>query len=152
MIKISKILFPTDFSDISRKAAFQAVALCKDLKASLEVVHVMENEAFIGAYGYTPAPYPELEQKMRMAAEEKIEALCSELGKESHVDVHGAVISGVAAESICKYAETHPVDLIVMATHGRKGLPRFVLGSVTERVVRMSEKPVLTLRGKASDS
>jgi len=62
------------------------------------------------------------------------------------VSVVSEIISGSPHKQLIDYAERHGIDLIVMGTHGRTGLDRYLLGSVTERVVRTADMPVLTVR------
>ena len=68
---------------------------------------------------------------------------------QAEVDVETAVIEGNVHRSILEYVDEHDVDLIVMGTHGRRGIDRYLLGSATERIVRSSPAPVLTVRAPA---
>ncbi len=91
-----------------------------------------------------------LEADHRTQAEGYLEAIAKRLADKG-LSVTTATVEGEAAGSIADYAEKQGVDLIVMATHGRTGMGRFVMGSVAERVVRHSDVPVLLVRASKDD-
>lgn len=124
-MKISEILFPTDFSDAAESAALVAMVMAREAGARLHVVHVVP-----------PATDPSL-------GSEQLTRLGRRLGRESAVEV--ALLSGRAAREITAYARDKGIDLIVMSTHGRTGMSRALLGSVAEAVVRLSPCLVLTV-------
>jgi nucleotide-binding universal stress UspA family protein len=122
---IRRILFPTDFSDASRRAGQTAAALAHHFDARLIVLHVI-----------SPITDPEL----RRAA---LRSTTAELS--SDVFVEAETVTGIPARQILAYASRHPIDLIVMGTHGRTGVSHAVLGSVAEAVVRRAPCLVLTV-------
>ena len=124
-MKISKILLPTDFSAAAEAAALVATAMARETGARLHLVHVVP-----------PATDPSL-------GSEQLTRLGRRLGKELAVEI--ALLSGRAAREITAYARAKGIDLIVMSTHGRTGVSRTLLGSVSEAVVRLSPCLVLTV-------
>lgn len=141
-----RILVPFDFSEPSRSALVAARDLAVDFKAGLELVHVIE--PIMAPHPYAPLHFGS--QAFDMArlmerAETDLRVIAGEVAGTG-VECSVRALEGHPAERITGYAEESGADLIVIATHGRTGLSRFFLGSVTERVVRGAECPVLTLK------
>jgi nucleotide-binding universal stress UspA family protein len=149
MIKIEKIVCPTDFSDASRGALRYAVDLAKKFDAELTLLHVYQVPGYTLPEGMVvagPATLTELANEVDAAlAEWKAEA--AGLGCDKAVT---ATAMGSTHQEIIKAAEGF--DLIVMGTHGRKGIKHALLGSVAEKVVRGARCPVLTLHIEDHDS
>jgi nucleotide-binding universal stress UspA family protein len=144
---VKNILVPTDFSEGSVEAVRYAFDLAAGLGATLHIVHVLENPFAPGAFMemYTPPP-PEYFTDMERIAEEKLRAAVPS-EQQAKVDVVLTTRLGVAASEILDRLEEEPkIDLVVMATHGRGGVARMVMGSVTDKVIRSAPCPVLTLR------
>jgi nucleotide-binding universal stress UspA family protein len=139
MLPIRTILHPTDFSDRSQNAFRLACSLARDYGAHLIVLHVVPTPLAVYMEGVVAEP-----------AEnwcEGVQAQLCEL-KPDFPDVkpeHRAV-EGDAVHEILTFAKENPCDLIVMGTHGRTGLGRFLMGSVAEGVVRKAPCPVLTVK------
>lgn len=144
MLKIQKILVPTDFSPVSVHVLEYACQLAHLFQASLLVVHVVPPSAYpmvqIAGMGH----FPNLRDEIRKRCEEEMRGLLAKV--HSEVKTTSRVIEGVPFTEILHCAKNEQADLIVMATHGHTGLKHVVLGSTAERVVRMSTCPVLTLR------
>lgn len=140
-IEIRKILAPVDFSDPSSRALDYAAAIARQLGAEVILVHVAEPPPFspdlTQSHGY--------EDRVTAYAEKNL----AELVKQ-HVDqgVKTRYVTrfGKAYEEIVAAAEAESADLIVMATQGHSGLTHLLIGSTTERVVRSSPIPVLSLK------
>ena len=135
VMKIKEILVPTDFSAPAEVAAQVAAAMALETGARLHVVHVVP-----------PATDPSL-------GSEQLTRAGRLLGKGLVVEL--TLLSGRAAREITTYARDKGIDVIVMSTHGRTGVTRALLGSVTEAVVRLSPCFVLTVPmvvGKAAAS
>jgi nucleotide-binding universal stress UspA family protein len=138
-----KILVPTDFSEPSAAAADVAVEIARACRVPIVLTHV---------YG-TPGPkYRGVDLALESDFVRSVEtaaraALNEEAARLAHKGVSiGAVLTaGVAWEQILETATRIDAGLVVMGTHGRRGVPRAVLGSVAERVVRLSGVPVLTI-------
>lgn len=135
-----RILLPTDGSRGNSPAVDQAVDLAAETGAELHVLFVVED------IHYGPELMDgQVEARLRQIGKEAIEEIRTRAA-EVGIDVETAVESGTPHHEILEYADENDVDVIVMGTHGRSGLDRYLLGSVTERVVRTSERPVLTVR------
>jgi len=140
---VSRVLAPVDLSDQSKLVLDHAGALADSYAAPLDLLHVVEEAAYPSAYGLDPLT-PDL-PNVQDRAREALETLASELDlRTDPVNIH--VLAGNAARDIVEFADEHEADLIVMATHGRTGLERFLIGSVAEKVVRRAPCPVFTLK------
>jgi universal stress protein A len=144
-IRIARILFPTDFSENARCAEEYACELARQFQSELHLLYVLQDVALVmpepGAVFAIPALNVE---EARLSAERLLAtrpADSAQLGR-----VIRATRSGSPFVEIVRYAADNAVDLIVMGTHGRSGLPHVLLGSVAEKVVRKAGCPVLTVR------
>lgn len=135
-----KILCPIDFDDNSIAALQYARDLAKENDGILYVMHVVFVP--LASPGFPTEPYPAVSEEPSKVALENI----SREHLEGKVRYELATRTGKPADIINQAAEDLDVDLIVMATHGRRGVARFFLGSVAEQVVRSSNRPVLTIR------
>ena len=150
MQPIKTILCPTDFSPCSRAALQLAMQLAKNLGAKLRLVHVFQLPYYTGMEdGLGMAMLtPDFIQALRAPGEQHVKTLLEECTKAG-IDAEAEQIDGVPYAQLVALSEQ--VDLIVMGTHGRTGLPRLMLGSVAERVVRLSKCPVLTVPSPSED-
>jgi len=140
-----KVLCPIDFSEHSLAALEIALKVVRQNDATLYLLNVAPTPA--GAAGFQPVPldpYPIVEKDRR----EQLEKLARERIPAA-VRCETLVTSGDPAERVLETARGLSADLIVMGTHGRKGLGHLVLGSAAERVVRESPIPVLTTHSTA---
>lgn len=149
LTQFTSILFPTDFSSVSSQVALEVVELCRLFQAKLHILHVIESDAVVSMYGHALDSMRDLDDGVRETLEQRLDEFVQPL-RTGQVDITAELRTGTMAEMICSYAAAHGNDLIVMATHGRSGLSHLLLGSVTERVVRLAPVPVLSL--KSSDS
>jgi nucleotide-binding universal stress UspA family protein len=140
----AQVLFPTDFSEASRHALPYAVRLSMALGAELHLLHA---EVLHDIGHETDEDFPDLYDLLRAAnlkTGRTFEAL--QTGLEADLDVHEAQRRGVSAAAvILEYAQEKEIELIVMASQGRSGIDRLVLGSVAAEVVRRAPMPVLTI-------
>jgi nucleotide-binding universal stress UspA family protein len=137
------VLAPVDLSEQSDLVLKHAAALADAYAAPLDLLHVVEEAAYPSAYGLDPMS-PSL-PNVQDRAREALETLAGRLDlRTDPVNIH--VLAGNAARDIVEFAEEQEADLIVMATHGRTGLERFLIGSVAEKVVRRAPCPVFTLK------
>lgn len=146
-----KIVAATDFSEASELALGAAAILAKQNGAELYVVHV-HVPADTGSLLEDPRSgllMPDDETRAKLRAD--LKAVVERVLKDSTgLHVHTAIAtSRTPAQGLVHYADHVDADLVVVATHGRSGLRRLVLGSVAEEVVRTANCPVLTLRSKA---
>ncbi|MFP4228656.1 MAG: universal stress protein [Salinivenus sp.] len=141
-LNVRNILAPVDFSEGSTLAVRHARELALTYGAQITLLHAVEEAVYPSAYGVEPAPLPS--SKIVRRVEKSLAALArDEIGYE-HVVVEARV--GHAASVTLDYVEEHDVDLIAIATHGRTGWERMLLGSVTERVVRRANRPVFVVK------
>ena len=127
---------PTDFSEPSFLAARLAAQLARTVGARLILLHVMDR-----LFYNDPDPYPhDIDQQQEAEARKGLEQLLSP-EETAGIDVERAVRSQDPFQGILSVAEGRGVDLIVLGTHGRRGLSRLFLGSVAERVVRLAPSP-----------
>lgn len=149
---VQKILAPTDFSPHSQRALQYACGLAKRLDSRLHMLHVLSEVVAAGPDAILmPAPPPEFYNESENAALRKL-AESIQPNWETPSSVVHAVQWGGAVEAVVEYAEEHEIDLIVIATHGRTGLSRVLMGSVAERIVREAPCPVLTVRDRVRHS
>ncbi len=141
MFSIRTILHATDFSETSDAAFRCAYSLAADYHAQLVIVHVASVPVMVG------------ESLSFFCTEECQEKLKEELDEleipDEHVNVVRRLEQGRPAAEILHLAQLCQADLIVMGSHGRRGLQRFVMGSVADEVVRQATCPVLTVRACA---
>ena len=144
---VSNILVPTDFSEGSAEAVRYAHDLAVRLSATLHLLHVVENPFAPGAFMemYSP-PSPEYFVDLEREADDRLHASLSADDKQRCAVVMITRMGVPATEILERAAEQPKIDLIVMATHGRGGVARLMMGSVTDKVVRGAPCPVLTLR------
>jgi nucleotide-binding universal stress UspA family protein len=139
-----RILIPTDGSECADSAVDHAIDIATQYDAELHVLSVVDTRDMSHS---APAISPQqVEQTLRERAESVVESV-AERAADAGVETITAVEPGVPDDVVVEYAADHDCDLVVMGTHGRTGLQRYLLGSVTERTVRRSSVPVLTVRG-----
>ncbi len=147
MSRIRRILHPTDFSRASSKAFAMAVEMAKANRAELLIVHVLAPAVPLVGDGYvTPKIYEDLEASARAWGRKRLDQLLAK-ARKARTRAKGLLLEGVPHEQIVRAARSRRAGLIVIGTHGRTGLVRFVLGSVAGRVVAMASCPVMTVRG-----
>lgn len=145
-VRIQRMLSPVDFSDNSEHALRYAVALAETFGAELTLLHVVA-PIMAALPGETALPETLLTDldELADACRERLAQLAGKLAA-SGLTVQHKVLNGVPFVEIIRYARESGMDLIVMGTHGRTGLGHLLIGSVTERVVRKSPCPVLTVK------
>ena len=135
--KLKKILVPVDFSDCSIKALEYAIPFAKQFDAELVLLNVIEP--------YPPVPQMELvDVEMIQDSLRDLETLREEVGDD--ILCRSDVRTGIPHVEIVQEAKQNGIDLIILATHGYKGLSHVFLGSTAEKVVRNAPCPVLTVR------
>lgn len=144
MDKFKKILVPVDFSDNSRKILQAAAGLAGQLGAELSVVFVVQSFDDYSGFFVPHVPIAQFEEEMVRSAEDKMKAFVAET-LPTETPVQTRVLAGDVAESIIEHAARTGIDLIVMGTHGYKGLERVLFGSVAEKVVKTAPCPVLSI-------
>lgn len=146
MLRIQNILVATDFSDASARALDYARELARAFKASVHVMHVLED---LAAHAWTTEVYvaalPGVHEEMEKQARERLEQIVTNDDRRD-LAIQTVLRLGSPFVEIVRYAREANIDLIVMGTHGRGAIVHMLLGSVAERVVRKAHCPVLTVR------
>ena len=144
-----RILVATDGSTLSKKAVTSAIALAATHDADLVAINVIPRYPkgyFEGAVAFSPEDIGRVEKQWADKAQAMLDTVKSR-AEQSGVRIKTATVnSDLVAESIVAAAKKHKCDLIVMASHGRKGIKRLLLGSETQHVLTHSTVPVLVLR------
>ena len=146
-MRCSRILVPTDFSPAAGAALDSALTLAHEFKATIVLMHV---------FGVTSYDYGDMANRattdyataLEQVARDALNRLVASHAKAG-VQIAGALYSGTPWEQILQAIEQHGVDLVVIGRHGRTGIAQALLGSVTEKVVRLSPVPVLTVLPKS---
>jgi nucleotide-binding universal stress UspA family protein len=142
MIQFKNILCPVDFFPASERALEYSVALAGNYGARLHVLHVV-SPVIPTSYEF-PLNTAELAESLQEAAREKIEPLKAR-ADSAGIEVDTLVRTGDIDESLLEAIEETTAEIVIMGTHGRRGFERWFLGSVTERLLRHSPVPVLTM-------
>jgi len=142
VITIHRILCPTDFSEISRQALAHAVALARWYESEITLLYVAPLASAVSEVAYLPTPWlaPEMREKLYRDLH-----LFADSARQEGIRVRVEVGEGVPALEILEAARSQAYDLIVVGTHARRRLESWVLGSVTEAILRSSPCPVLTV-------
>ncbi|KPK85811.1 MAG: hypothetical protein AMJ81_02655 [Phycisphaerae bacterium SM23_33] len=146
MAEIKKILYATDFSDLSVCALDYAVYLARVCSAELHCLHVVDDsyQYWVSLEATTIPPGPTVEELVA-AAEKQLDGFLAERVPADLLATK-AILRGRPFVEIIRHARGRNMDLIVMGTHGRTGLSHVLMGSVAEKVARKSPCPVLTVR------
>jgi nucleotide-binding universal stress UspA family protein len=151
----SKVLVPLDGSEVSERALAHAQSLADAFGAKVHLLQIIslshEYEAFHGGGNESPTAveyYLDMAQQLtadrQTRAEEYLKAAAARL-EANGTQVETSVRQGSTLENITNFVTENGIDLIVMSTHGRGGLQRVLVGSVTDRVIRSSHVPVLAI-------
>ncbi|MFH1071226.1 MAG: universal stress protein [Candidatus Glassbacteria bacterium] len=143
--RIRKILFPTDFSDYSKKALPYALSFAERYGSELHVLHVFEQRIHPAFYIVDKSTPFDLDDGLRDRALDALDEFVYE-DLRDRTKFECAVTSGKPFVEIINYTKAHEIDLVVIATHGLTGLQYMVIGSTTERVVRKCPCPVLSIK------
>ena len=146
MLPIHRILAPTDFSDVSVETVVRASELAEHFGAELLVAHVIPPVPTLPSDPHFNFEVPAYQDALRESAERRLSEAVQSL-VEQGIRTRTLVTHGDPAREIVHIAEEEAADLIVIATHGLTGWQHLVFGSVAEKVVRTSRRPVLTVRG-----
>ena len=142
-----KILNPTDFSECAEQARAQAIWLARALGAEIVLLHVAVETPFYAEGVLAPGEVRKIYDAQRKWAEEALEARAAET-RAAGVPARWKLTVGAPADAIVQAVEEEGAEMIVMGTHGRRGLERMLLGSVANKVIQLAPCPVLTVRGK----
>ncbi|TLU82598.1 MAG: universal stress protein [Chlorobium sp.] len=147
MFKIHSILCPVDFSDASRKAVQYAREFASSMGSSIYLLNVVEPRpmAVDITLNYVP-----LEEDLEKAAQEDLDVVLQDL-LGADLKAECAVEIGNPADVILDKSGDPEINLVIMGSHGKKGLSRFIMGSVAETVVRKAQCPVLIVKAEEKE-
>ena len=145
-MRIRRIVCPTDFSAPAGNAVEYAAEMARAFGAELLLLHVIPAMNYpLRSFGMA-WPLPNLHEELRAHAAAELEKVMKGIGPG--VNVRTELRDGDAHAQVLACAKANHADLIVMGTQGHTGLKHALLGSTAERVVRLAECPVLTVRGR----
>jgi nucleotide-binding universal stress UspA family protein len=146
---LHSIIVPLDGSALAESVLPMVAAMAKIFNAAVLLIRAFElpASAYYGRENYLPN-YQELKDQLRAAAQGYLDGQVAKLKTQGLPQVSSELREGVGAEEIIRCAHERPRSLIAMCTHGRSGVKRWVLGSVTEKVVRHSGDPVLVVSAR----
>ncbi|MCC7475948.1 MAG: universal stress protein [Pirellulales bacterium] len=142
-MKAKSILFPTDFSEYNEYALEFASQLAAESGATLHIVYVHDTRDLSTAMGEASYLYAADWEEARGRAEARLKQV---VPPDANVACEHHFLLGLPDAEIVGFATDHGIDLIVMASHGRSGLSRLVMGSVAEAVLRKAPCPVLVVK------
>lgn len=140
------ILLPTDGSTGTAAAVEEAIGLARTCGSTVHVVHVVDLDELGGYFSAGGLP-AEFVQQALDEGERRADRV-AERFRDADVPAETVVLKGAPEREIIRYIEDAGVDVVVMETHGRRGIRRVLLGSVTEDVVRLADCPVLTIKSR----
>jgi nucleotide-binding universal stress UspA family protein len=148
MKRIRRVLYATDFSSASRRAFTTALTLAKSLGAKLTIMYAVAPIVVTVPEQYLDAVTLDQLQKQALQWSERQLKRLGDRARKAGVSAATLLREGDPVAEIVRASRSGRADLVVLGTHGRRGLPKFFLGSVAERIVRTAPCPVLTVRGK----
>ena len=149
MQTIKSILTPIDFSDNAGKIVKAAAYVAGTFKAELHLVFVVQTFEDYSGFFVPPVSLPNMEEELFASAQQQMETFVEEqkeiFAAAGVATVTSKVLSGDVAEEILRYAAKKKVQLIIMGTHGYKGLEKIMFGSVADKIVKTACCPVMTI-------
>jgi nucleotide-binding universal stress UspA family protein len=144
MTEVKKILFPIDLTDNSTKILPYVLSMAEKFGSQIYLFHVVQDLQRWGNF-FIPHSSTEVYQKEAKEGAEKAMNKVCEKQLQSCPNFKRVIVSGDPAHKILETIESEGIDMVVMGTHGRKGLEHAIFGSVAENVVKKSPVPVLTV-------
>ncbi len=143
MIEIKKILFPVDFTSSSKKVLPYVKYMADKLGARIHLLHVVRGPEEFSGFEMGAAWFSSFEDELLKGAEKAMTRFVEE--DMAGMDVDSSVLIGEPVDTIIDSIDKFGADLIIIGTHGRKGLEKIMFGSVAEGVVKRATVPVLTV-------
>ncbi len=150
MAQINQILCAIDFAEYSPIIADYANTMAQAFNSDLHVIYVAPTLTQYVGFQVPPSSIENFVGEIITGAEDRMSSFLEE-NFSGDLSVKGHVLTGYAAEEILNFATNYNIDIIVMGTHGRKGIDRILFGSVAERIVKSAHIPVLTLRPQEAE-
>lgn len=144
MVNITRILYPVDFSENSYKVLPYVLSIAEKYNAQIFILHVVDD---LRRYAGIHVPHPSISEIIKeavTAGNKMLDQICQE-HLQSCPNFQRRLVSGDPREQILKFIDGEGIDLVIMGTHGRKGIERAIFGSVAEYVVKNAKVPVLTI-------
>jgi len=142
MLEFKKILFPVDLSETSAKLVPHVTTMAEQFGSRIHLIFVARILDYFSTIHVASDSINKLEKDLVEGAERRLKEFKEEYF-QTFSDLSAVVVSGDASEEILNYARSEGIDMIILGTHGRKGLDKIVFGSVAERVAKGSPVPVL---------
>lgn len=146
------IVLPTDFSEQSRKAFHIAGKIAKATGGRIVVVHVIEPITYPVEWIEGISSFEVIHEKIKESARTALQEIAEELRRQWNVEVEVRLLYGYPADAIIEYAQEAGADLICVASRGRSGIEKLLLGSTTDRIVHHAFCPVLVVPAGRSKS
>jgi nucleotide-binding universal stress UspA family protein len=146
MKAINKILVPIDFSEISERILPLALFVAEKFAAELHVIFVAEDIFTYSGYTMGDFPMVQFEEDNLANSKKRLEDFLEKYRSGSRIPMQNKVLQGQVAREIVDYSKAQDIDLIVMGTHGYRGLEKMFMGSVTDRVLKLASCPVLSTK------
>ena len=155
MKEVTTIVTPVDFSENADKIARSAAYVAGKFGAALHLIFVVQNFEDYSGFFVPPVNLPNLEEELLESAQQRMEGFV-ESNKEAITaagvsELHSMVLTGDVTDEILQYVRDNDSGLIVMGTHGYKGLERIMFGSVADKVVKIACCPVMTINPYRDD-
>jgi len=144
MLEIKRILFPVDLTENSSKMLPYLLSIAEKYNSVIYLLHVVQD---LNQWGKLYVPHPSMDEFQKIAihnSEMAMDKIC-EKQLQNCPSFQKRVVSGDPANEILKIIESENIDLLIIGTHGRKGLEHMIFGSVAEHVVKKSPVPVLLI-------
>ncbi|MFB3925617.1 MAG: universal stress protein [Syntrophales bacterium] len=144
------ILVPTDFSRFSDQALAKAVDIAKQFHSRIYLFHVLDQglQQCIADYCLSGETMRQIEEEGMRASKERLESEAKRILGDNGVEITFDIGKGIPYDEILKEQKAKGIDLIVIASHGRTGILKNLIGGVAEKVARGAECPVLLVRGQ----
>jgi universal stress protein A len=146
MLTPTKILVPTDFSEYSDRALEQALDIAKQYNAKVFLLHVIQEEVHRTVafdFGLSEEVWQQASERHRAETKEKLQKQLDKFPQSKEVEVITDIRKGVSYDEILKEGKDKEIDLIVIASLGRTGIAKYLIGGVARNVLRGSKCPVL---------
>ena len=140
-----KILYPTDFSDVSKKALTSLSSLKTDEDQEVVIIHVIDSRNLDAMAQYVPADLVKTQEALEKLAREEAQTITDQLEKEGF-KVTVRIEEGIPSRNILEAEADEDVSCIVIGSHGVSNIKEMFLGSVSEKVIRKAKKPVIVIK------
>ena len=144
MVKLQKILFPSELREYSLKLLPYVVAMSEKFNSTIYLLHVIEDISKWGGF-YLPHISLDVYQNEAMQTAEKFMDNVCRRQMQGYLNFERRILAGDPANEILKTIDSESIDLVIMGTHGYKGLEHAIFGSVAEKVLKKSPVPVMVI-------